>query len=465
MQPKPKLPGPKGPAKPLPGEAPGAAGLRPAMARPGAGPRPAGAAGARPATARPYGHALPAPARGRPVHRFLMLGIPYLALNGLGLLVVLLLVLFLVIFTGNIATQNPGVGGGLAGAIAAMAVVVLVLVLLFLAYVIVAGILCIKGKVAGWWMAMAHSGLGAMFQVIGLLGSLSGPSDGGELAVGGIGLLVSGGLLTLGIFDMKAFKAKLAGRSGAMAATGDGARPPLPPPSGARPRGNTSVRMAPSVRMKQQAGPAHQAQAPVPLPQADTVRAPQNQAPAEPPAEPEPRPAGPPPNATNPKAAAVQILALAANVEPDLAPARLEKARAAATRLLGEGSRADMDAWMASPLPVSDVAAQMADVSGLVGGNAKLAQGVIKCAQYALKDADGSYTEAALSVLATLQQQFPAPAPPPPPVVAPAPPPIQTAPPPVYAPPPPPAGIAVAPPPAAPGVALPRQRRRRPGYR
>lgn len=454
MQPKPKLPGPKGPAKPLPGKAPGAAGPRPAMARPGAGPRPAGMA-----SARPYGHAPVGRARGGVQHRFLMLGIPFLVLNGLGLLAITLLVLILFVIIGSVATEAGGSGAG--GMIAGLAGLIVVVCLMFLGYVITAGILCIKGRPVGWWMAMVYSGIGALLQVIGLLLALTGPKGGEGIVSPLIGFLFSAGIITLGIFDMKAYKAK-------QAAAPQGGQPmPVQPrmgppgaPAAPRPRGNTSVRMAPSARMKAPGAPA-------PAPEAAPAM-------AEPVAEQfaeqvveAPQPAGPPPNATHPKAAAVQILALAANVEPELAPARLEKARAAATKLLGEGSSADMDAWMTSPLPVADFGAQMAEVADLVGGNAKLAQGVIKCAQFALKAADGSYTDAAQAALDAMQQQFPAPQPvqAPPAAVAPAPPPIQAAPPPVYAPAPPPAGIAAAPPPAAPGVALPRQRKRRPGYR
>ncbi|MCL4731031.1 MAG: hypothetical protein KJ044_11420 [Planctomycetes bacterium] len=393
------------------------------------------------------------------MHRFLMLGIPFLVLNGLGLLVILVVILVLFVLVGAVVTTD---GSGAGGALAGFAVLIVVACLVFLGFVITAGVLCIKGKTAGWWMAMIFSGVGALLQSIGLTLSLTGPKAGEGLAGPLVGLLISGGMIALGIFDRKAYKAKLAGAPQGGPAVPQRAAPPGAP----RPRGNTSVRVAPSVRAKAPGAPkpaavAESAPAPEPVPQPEPASEPAPEPTPEPvpEPEPEPQPAGPPPNATSPKAAAVQILALAASVEPELAPARLEKARAAVTRLLGEGSRADIDLWTASPLSVNDFAAQMAEVADLVGGNAKLAQGVVKCAQFALKGADGGYSDAAQAVLDALQQQFPAPAPAPAPV--PAPPPVY-APAPVPA--PPPAGYAAAPPPAAPGVALPRQRRRR-GYR
>lgn len=493
MQPKPKLPGPKPGLKPAPGKAP----LKPK------GPAPAGA---RPATTRPYGASAPVARRPGMARKpnFIFLGgaaamvlgfiLPWFSVSvgptslnwggwELPIQFNKLLRPFLDLADKAMEPGDPDRGklDAMKTALSSLYAVYLIPVLCSAG--VVDELLAFKKGRNWWWMraiaaaspiiafVVVATAFGALVAEIGVGGGGATDPEGGQ-AVGkdgpsvfsvlGFGVYVSFAgfaAATVGIFLVP--KVPKAAEPGAA---------PAARPAG-RPGGVTAVRAASSIRKAPvpgaaPAGPALQAEAQAVEVEAAAAEPAPQAVPAEAAAqpEPEPAPAGPPPNATTPRAAAVQILALAANVEAELAVDRLDKARAAAGKLLGEGSRADIDAWMTSPLPVTDFAAQMAEVADLVGSNAKLAQGVIKCAQFALKAADGSFTEGAQIVLDTLQQQFPAPqpVPAPPAAIAPAPPPIQTAPPPVYAPAPPPAGYAPAPPPAAPGVALPRQRRRRP---
>lgn len=479
MQPKPKLPG----AKPLGGKSPLGAGPRPATARP------AGAPGARPAAPRPYGAApgaaAPGKAKGPRALNYIFLGgaaamvlgfiLPWFSVSAgpislswggweLPIQFNKLLRPFLDLADKVMEPGDPERAKVDAMRTALSSLYAVYLIPLLCGAGVVEELTAFKKGRNWWWMrAIAAASPVIAFLVVliafGALVAAVGGGGGGESSGPASSSSGSGGpsafsVLGFGVYvSFAGFVAAVVGifiapkPKDVQAATGLPARPARPPMGAQRTGGNTSVRMAPSVRMKQQAGPVPQPEAAAGLPQADTGRAPQGQAPQEPPP-------------MTPKYAAILLLQLAASIEPEHAPARLQKAAAAAGKLLGEGAAAQIAQTMAAPAEIQDFAAQVADLAGHVSGNAKLAQGVVKCASYALKGADGSMSEAAMGVLGEFENHFgaavaPAPAPmPAPPAYAPAPPPMP-APPPVYAPAPPPMG-------QAPGLALPRQRKRRP---
>lgn len=422
MQPKGRLPGParssRGPV------APGVAGA------PLRGPMP-------PAGARPYGQAPKGPPRGVTNHRFLMFGLPFLILNGLLLLLVCGVLLFVFVLAGA-ATRGTG-GSGLGNAIAGGAAIVLVVCLMFLGYVIASGILCILGKVAGWWMGMIYSGLNAALQLISLLITVSGPQGNSGVIWIVLGLLMHLGLIVAGILDFKAYKAKRRAGPGMQ----------VPMRTGRPPAANEPGRAVGLMRgPRPMNAPAYPAQAaaqpaPQPLPMADTVL--QHQ-----PAQQMEDPAAPPAPAQSdmmtPKQAGIELLALVASCEPQLAPDRLRRASVAAAKLMGETARPEIQQWLSGPAQVYDIAAQLGHLMPYVAGNAKLAAGLMKCASYTLKDSDGTFSAIAQQVMALLESGLAAP-----PIDAP----------PVLAPPPPAVGH------AAPqgGARMPSQRRRRPGYR
>jgi len=424
MQPKGRLPGP-------------ARSNRASVAQ-----RPAGApVGRPPAGARPYGQAPVGPVRGGPRHKFLMFGLPYLILNGLLLLLVCGVLLFLFVMVGGAA---KGAGSGVGNAIAGVAVLVLVVCLMVLGYVVVSGILCILGKVAGWWMGMIYSGLNAALQLVSVILAVSGPkSESGVIWIV-LGLVMHVGLMVLGIFDYKAYKAK---RAAGFAMPMQGARPAAPGLAAPHSRGPRP--------MNAPARPAPQPQAPQPLPMADTVlqhapvaagNAEADQSEAEH-AEAEHAEAGQVEAAPEqvhemtPKQAGIELLALVASCEPQLAPDRLRRASVAAGRLLGEGAQPAIQQWLSGPAQVYDISAQLGHLMPYVATNARLAAGLLKCSSYTLKDHDGSFSAIGQQVMALLEANLSAAAPAP----MPAPPAIQAAPP----------G----------GARLPSQRRRRPGYR
>jgi len=478
MQPKPKLPA----GKPLPGKGPALASGKPAVARPAAKP-----GAAKPMAARPYGAAAAPVAAGKNKGPR---ALNFIFLGGAAAMILGFILPWFSISTGTTSLnwggwELPIQFNKLLGPFIDLADKMLkpgdpgrddldamktALTSLYAVYLI--PILCSAGVVEElisfkkgrnwWWMrAVAAASPIIAFIVVSiafgaLLAQVGGGSGGGAdpettstatrdgpsvFSVLGFGVYVS----------FAGFAAAVAGifiapkPKEAAAGTAAPTRPARPPMGAPRVRGAASVRMAPSVNH----APTETAEPPAALPQADTVRAPQGEAPEQ----------APP---LTPKRAAIHLLALVASIEPEVAPQRLQKAAIAAGKLLGDSAVAEISTNMAQPVAVHDLPAQVAELAAHVAGNAKLAQGTLKCAIYALKGADGGLSEPAQAAISELEAHFgplpapaPAPMPAPPPVYAPAPPPMQA-----------PAGYAPAPPPMqAPGPALPRPRRRPPGYR
>ncbi|MBK9976130.1 MAG: hypothetical protein IPP14_15265 [Planctomycetes bacterium] len=367
-----------------------------------------------------------------------MFGLPYLILNGLLLLLVCGVLLFLFVMVGGAA---KGAGSGVGNAIAGVAVLVLVVCLMVLGYVVVSGILCILGKVAGWWMGMIYSGLNAALQLVSMILAVMSP-EGAQGSRGLIwillGLLMHVGLIVVGIIDYKGYRAK---RAAGFATPMQGGRPAArglaaPPSRGPRP-------------MNAPARPAPMPQAPQPLPMADTVllHAPvaAENAQAEPVEAAQAEAAPEQVHEMTPKQAGIELLALVASCEPQLAPDRLRRASVAAGKLLGEAAQPAIQQWLSGPAQVYDIAAQLGHLMPYVAINARLAAGLLKCSSYTLKDNDGSFSAIGQQVMALLEANLSATAPAPMPAPMPAPPAMQAAPP----------G----------GARLPSQRRRRPGYR
>jgi hypothetical protein len=91
------------------------------------------------------------------------------------------------------------------------------------------------------------------------------------------------------------------------------------------------------------------------------------------------------------RAAVLQVLALTASIEPDLALPRLERARTAAKRLLGEKGAAEIEQELSSSVAISDVNQQLAQYAPSIANNPKLAESLRKCVEFVLKE-DGGLT-------------------------------------------------------------------------
>ncbi|MBE7492007.1 MAG: hypothetical protein HS108_09680 [Planctomycetes bacterium] len=87
-----------------------------------------------------------------------------------------------------------------------------------------------------------------------------------------------------------------------------------------------------------------------------------------------------------PEKAALAILALAASVEPDCSPARLERARKAALKLLGVEASGLITASLTTPIKVWDPAQQLHLMAQNLAGHEKVALNLVKCVRWVLND-------------------------------------------------------------------------------
>jgi hypothetical protein len=197
------------------------------------------------------------------------------------------------------------------------------------AYAICAGVMSIRGMIAGVWMGMVEIGLNLLFS-----GVVVYMSEGQNLGGMGCGTAFSVVLLVLG------FRAV-----GQDAEFKRNSAPEYVDPS---PRQPGAVDYNKPYRAQGAAKPA----APV----------------------------------LTPRGATLKILALAASLEPDLVTARLERARGAAQKLLGDKYPDEIALELSEPTIVNDPHSRLAEIGPVIASNPKLVESVRKCVLFVLTE-------------------------------------------------------------------------------
>ena len=297
------------------------------MPRPRANPWPT--PGVQPSYGQPFGHAQPLMGREAEAPRYLGFGISFMVVYGLISLIFVVLAM--------LAPKVPE----LRALFAIIGIVGFVLLL----YSVISGVLCIMRYVAGVWMGVALVSLG----VLGGLINLVTKADIGSAL---FGLVINGGLLAAGIYDLRRY----------FAYKNEAAYPrPMAgyPGQGYGGYGGESGYAAPAVDYNQ---PYRKRAAP---------QAAQPQKPA---------------GAMNLRGAVLNFLALAASIEPELAAARLERARTAAAKLMGEKYADEIATTLASVQNVVDPHARIAELGPSIASNAKLVESLRKCLVFVLAE-------------------------------------------------------------------------------
>lgn len=297
-------------------------------------PLPSRAAGPAPAAgfSQPFGSHRPMLSAPLEPPRYLAFGISFLVIYGLGSLLILIAALIL----GSVK--------GLERAAPILAVVGIFL----LAYTGGAGFLCIMRNSAGLWMGLPLVGLGVLGGVLNIVRQPEIQHF--------FGFIINVALLVMCILDLRryfAYKNEVAQRPSAygredysMQANAYGA-PSMQP--GFAP---------PAVNYNQ---PYRQRQAP---------------------------PTAKPNSAPSPRATVLNILALAASIETEHAPARLARARTAALKLMGEKNAPEIEQVLKSPVSVVDPHARLAELGPVIAGNAKLVESLRKCLVFVLQEGE-----------------------------------------------------------------------------
>lgn len=279
--------------------------------------------------------------------RFNSFGYTYMALR------VLPCALLLLVFVG-LSSRLPSDANS-------MLVVVCIVLIAYAAYAVVAGILAIKGNIAGVWMGLIELGLSL---VIGLLGGAS--SDGRGLGGVGCGVVIAILLIVMGIKALgqhRDYQQRVVqGWSGGYAGGQPGGQFEqagfVPPPVDYN-QPYRMARTAPQAELPQTAQPAAPGMA---VAYSNSPRGP------------------------SPRATVLEILAICASLEPDLVTARLERARTAALKLIGEKYSDEIARALAAPSGVVDPHARVAALGPMIAGNAKLVDSLRKCIVFVLKD-------------------------------------------------------------------------------
>jgi hypothetical protein len=334
-------------------------------------------------TYQPYGQAVMQAPMLPPRQSYKAFGITYMCVRGLMLVLFLILMAFAGAYLASLTSGggSGGRGGTMPSDVTAGFAIVIAVLLAWLAYVIAAGIMAIKGMIAGVYMGLVDAGLTLLLGLFGLAT--------GEVAGAMCWLVPSGAIITLGIFALKQ-------RYG---------RP-------AQPYG------APAYGAPRQYGaPVQRYGAPSPqygaAPQQGYASAPQQgYAPAQqpryaPPGAPQPSGEATSAVVPSPKMAALGILALAASVDPDISQEALGRARAVAAKLLGPAAQARIQRQLAAPMQVMDVDTDLVQHTMILNqqSNDAMKANVIKAAEYVLKGPNG-VEGLGEQFMATLKQQL-----------------------------------------------------------
>lgn len=288
--------------------------------------------------------------------------ITYMAIRG----IVLLLLIGIILLASSVLA---GSGGGAVVAIFG------VIVLVWGAYVVAAGVLGLKGYIAGPIMGLVDGGGTMLIYIAQLFMSLGAPDAGTQVGGSMCGMLMSGAIITVAILALKQRSAGPPPQYGAPPGYGQ----PQPYGYAAPPQQPANPQFAPQGGYR---APASRRPLPGPA-SAPTVAAP------------------------SPKQAALGVLVLAASVDPDVAPDALPRARAVAAKLLGPAAQARIERQLAQPIEVMDVDADLAQHTAILNneGNQQLKGNVVKAAQYVLKGPNG-IEPLGEQFIATLRQQL-----------------------------------------------------------
>lgn len=303
-------------------------------------PLPSRAAGPAPTAgfAQPFGSARPrhsaAMAMANEAPKFSAFGGTYLGLR----LIPIALLLFVFLALG------ARFGAEMKGLLA----IILAILIAYAAFALTAGILAIKGNIVGVWMGVIEVGLSLLLGAIGMVTS-EGKGIGGVTC--GLGMNVL--LLVLGIKALnlnKEYQQRVAWN----------------PPGGAYPDPN----YPPQAYGAQQMQHAF-------VPPAVNYNQPYRQRQAQ---------QAKPVSAASPRATVLNILALAASIETEHAPARLARARTAALKLMGEKNAPEIEQVLKSQVSVVDPHARLAELGPVIAGNAKLVESLRKCLVFVLQE-------------------------------------------------------------------------------
>jgi hypothetical protein len=352
---------------------------------------------------QPYGQAAMQAPMSVPRQSYKAFGITYICIRGILLLIVTAALMLL----GGVilGIDDPGSSKGSSDVAAIMGVVIL-FVILWLAYVIAAGVMAIKGMIAGVFMGLADAALISLLNIAQL-------GIGGGDAVAGTmcGLAINVILIILAVFALKQRYGKpMPGQPAYAMQRQYGAPPQQYGGPGPQYRSGPQQGYAPAP----QAGyaPATQ-QGYAPTPQAGYASAPQQgytqgqQAGYVPPAPPQSRGDATSAVVPSPKMAALGILVLAASVDPDLSQEALNRARAVAAKLLGPAAQARIQRQLAAPVQVMDVDTDLVQHTMILNqqSNDAMKVNVIKAAEYVLKGPNG-VEGLGEQFMATLKQQL-----------------------------------------------------------
>ena len=290
---------------------------------------------AAPTQPGPQGRSYPPPVRPQPAYAAhfghapgLALRPPrYAAFGALHALWYMLSGAVITLLGGALAKIEPGT----------VAYLLMVLGTVFIISGVANGLLSILGNVVGVYLGLVVGGLGVIVNIIGLVkgGAAPGPI---------IGLVIQMSIFALGVEAIRRYGDYQAALSDLPHSE------PLP------------------MRMAAPAAPADAAPSePVPA-------APANDAAMTPGAR---------------RKALLSVLQLAASIDPLQAQVRLERARAAAIRVLSPKDQPEIDKALERPVAVSDVQAQLLEHTAAIGGNAKLATALRRCLEHVLKTEAG----------------------------------------------------------------------------
>ena len=313
-------------------------------------------------TYQPYGQAgAPVPVRRQTYKTF---GITYLSIRGIVLMIFLIVIMAAGAFIASMpASSSPGELGNSDMQDAELGIAVLVaLMLAWAVYATAAGVMAIKGMIAGVIMGMVDAALTSLLGLISLFT--------GEFMGSMCWLVPGGAIIALGVQALRQKYGQPA------------------PPYGAPPQQYG----APTQYAPQYAAP----QAPYAPPQG--YPAPQI-----------PRPSGEVTSAVvpSPKMAALWILALAASVDRDTSAEALGRARTVAAQLLGPAAQARIQRQLAQPVRVMDVETDLVQHTMVLNQQANDAMkvNVIKAAEFVLKG-PGGVEGLGQQFMATLKQQL-----------------------------------------------------------
>jgi hypothetical protein len=301
----------------------------------------------QPPPAQPYG-VTQAPEPPPPKPRFLAFGVPYM------LLTVLVFGALAVLATLGIVAAEARDG---TDAVSRSNMIPALIGWGGLMYVLVAGILCIRGHIAGLIMGLLHLSLVGIFGVHSFMNRPDVIATGGEQAGRGIAFVILATLFMLGILQLvRWFRTD---------------------------RYALYEYQSYILRMKNAANNSRQNIPGAGLPQ-----------PVAPGQAPAPRPITRAASPAAPEQAFIELMGIAASVEDDKAEARLKRARQVAFKVLGEEHKSAVLSLLSEPSLIGDLEGDIQATAKRLQSNERLANVAPKAVAKVLEDPEGTSPEA-----------------------------------------------------------------------